>query len=165
MTFRMLLEKVKSQNAAKFAGIELDEHNFKVIFTRAQVKNPNLFKAIVRVSEDVQNAIERSRNKLNIGLTSCPVYDDFFIRRCNKCQGLNHWKEDCPQSSPVICGKCSEDHETQSCTSDVVKCANCAKHSYADTSHKTSYYKCRVYVEAQEKLKSTINYYRNNSKN
>ena len=160
-----LLERVKSQNASKFSGIELDEHNFKVIFTRAQVKNPKLFKAIVRVSEDVRYAIERAKNKLNIGLTSCLVFDDFFIRRCNKCQGLNHWKEDCPHSTPVVCGNCSGDHETQSCTSDDVKCANCAKHSYTDTNHQTSYYKCRVYVEAQEKLKSTINYYINNSKN
>ena len=160
-----LLQRVKSQNASKFAGVELDENSFKVVFTRAQVKNKNLYKAIVRVSEEVRSAIERAKNKLNIGLSSCPVYDDFFIRRCNRCQCFNHWKEDCPRSSPVVCGKCSGEHDTQSCTSDVIKCANCTKHNYTDTNHEASYYKCRAYVEAQEKLKSTINYYKNNPKN
>ena len=55
-----LLERVKSQNTLKLPGIELNESNFKVIFTRAQVKNPDLFKAVVRVSEEVRAAIENS---------------------------------------------------------------------------------------------------------
>ena len=160
-----LLNRVKRQNTAKLPGIDLDENNFKVIFTRAQVKNTDLYKAVVRVSEEVREAIDIAGNKLNIGLTSCPVYDDFFIKRCNHCQSLNHWKENCPRSTPAVCGKCSGDHETRDCTSDVIKCANCAKHKFSDTGHETSYYKCRAYVEAQDKLRSTINYYRNKPKN
>ena len=160
-----LLLRVKSQNAARLPGIDINENNFKVIFTRAQVKNSDLFKAVVRVSDEVREAIEKGGNTLNIGLTSCPVYDDFFIKRCNRCQSFKHWKESCPRTTPVVCGKCSGNHETRLCTSDVVKCANCASHKFPDTAHETSYYKCRAYTEAQDKLRSTIPYYRNKPKN
>lgn len=160
-----LLERVKSQNSTKLSGIDLDENNFKVIVIRAQIKNRDLYKAVVRVSEEVRDAIEKGGDKLNIGLTSCPVYDDFFVRRCNLCQSLNHFKENCPRSTPVVCGKCGEHHETRNCSSDVIKCANCVKHKFTDTGHETSYYKCRAYLEAQDKLRSTINYYRNKPKN
>ena len=129
------------------------------------MKNPLLYKAVVRVSEKVREAIDRGGNHLNIGLKSCPVHDDLYVRRCNKCQSFNHWKDHCPGSTLVVCGKCSGNHDTRGCTPDVIKCANCVKHNYTDTNHETSYYKCRAYVEAQEKLKLTINYYRNRSKN
>jgi hypothetical protein len=143
----------------------LDDRNFKIIYTKAQVKNPNLFKAVVRVGEDVRKAIDNAKNKLNIGLTSCTVFDDLFVKRCNRCQLFNHFKDACPADNPVICGKCGEEHETQSCTSDTIKCYNCSKAKYPDTNHKTSYYKCKAYVEAQKRLESTINYYSNKTKN
>ena len=79
-----LLERVKSQNAYKFSGIDLNEDNFKVIFFRAQVKNNDLYKATVRVSEEVRKLISNANNKLNIGLRSCPVFDEFFVKKCNK---------------------------------------------------------------------------------
>jgi hypothetical protein len=161
-----LLSRVRSQNASKFTGVDLDENSFKILFTKPQVKNTSLYKATVRVSEDVRRAIhQRCNNKLNIGLTSCRVYDDFFVRRCNRCQGFNHWQKDCPVEVTVVCAKCSGNHDTRACDSDTVKCHNCAKLNYSDTSHEASYYKCRAYVEAQRKLESTINYYKSNPKN
>ena len=59
-----LLERVKSQNQSRFSGIQLDEGNFKVIFTRAQVKNSDLYKAVVRVSDEVREAIDKLGNRL-----------------------------------------------------------------------------------------------------
>ena len=160
-----LLSRVKSQNASKFTGLDLSADSFKMIYTKPQKRNINLFRAVVRVSEEVRKAIHCAGNKLNIGLTSCRVFDDFFVRRCNKCQGFNHWKNDCPAEAPTVCGKCSGEHDTNTCTSDTVKCHNCAKANYPDTAHETFYYKCRAYVDAQKKLESTINYYKNNQKN
>ena len=78
---------------------------------------------------------------------------------------FNHFKNDCPADTPVVCGKCSGNHDTRSCTSHTVKCHNCDKLKYSETDHETLYYKCRAYVEAQKKLESTINYYKNNPKN
>ena len=137
-----------------------------MIYTRAQVKNKDLYKAKVRVSEDVRKIISNANNKLNIGLRSCPVFDEFFVKRCNKCQKYNHYKDAC-QAAKVVCGKCCGEHETKDCNVDVVnyKCYNCEQAKCADTNHMTSYYKCPVYIEAQKKLESTINYYANNPKN
>ena len=162
-----LLARVKNQNTSKFAsaGIELDEGNFNIIYTRAQVKNNNLYKAVVRVGENVRRAIDKANNKLNIGLTSCTVFDDLFVKRCNRCQGLHHFRDKCPEENKVICGNCAGEHETRSCVSDTIKCYNCTQAKYPDTNHKSSYYKCRVYVEAQKKLEETINYYSTRTKN
>ena len=159
-----LLARVKSQNASKFAGIDLTTENFKVIFTKAQVKNKDLYKAKVRVSEEVRKVISNANNKLNIGLRSCPVFDEFFIKRCNKCQKFYHYKDEC-KADKIVCGNCSGEHDIKDCRTDVSKCYNCVQALHQDTNHKTSYYKCPVYIEAQKKLESTINYYKNNPKN
>ena len=160
-----LLSRIKSQNASKFGGIDLDENNFKIIYQKPHARNKDLYKAVVRVSEEVRKAIANANNKLNIGLRSCPVFDDFFVRRCNKCQRYNHWKDKCPEDSKVVCGKCGGEHEITVCTSEVTKCYNCVQANRPDTNHVTSFYKCPVYMEAQKKLESTINYYKNNPKN
>ena len=160
-----LLDRVKSHNATKLPGIELNDENFKIIFTKPQFKNNTLYKATVRVSEDVRKAISNANDKLNIGLSSCRVYDDFFVKRCNKCQQFGHWKDKCSADTPVACGKCSGHHETQACTTNVIKCCNCVHAKHTDTNHETSSNKCPVYLAARTKLESTINYYKNNPKN
>lgn len=159
-----LLERVKSHNTAKFAGIDLNEENFKVIYTRAQFKNKQLYKAKVRVSEVVRKVISNAKDHLNIGLHSCPVFDEFFVKRCNRCQKFYHYKDAC-RADKVVCGKCCGEHETKDCTSDTVKCYNCDQAKLTDTNHVTSHFNCPVYVEAQKKLESTINYYKDNPKN
>ena len=155
---------MKSQNASKFEGIDLNEDNFKVIFYRSQVKNKDLYKAKVRVSEEVRKRIYNANNKLNIGLRSCPVFDEFFIKKCNKCQKFYHYKDEC-KAEKVVCGKCCGEHDTKDCTSTVAKCYNCVQAKHEDTNHATSYYKCPVFIDAQRKLESTINYYKDNPKN
>lgn len=158
-----LLERVKSQNASKLSGVEVNGDTFKVLSIKKQVKNDKFFKAVVRVSNDVRHAIEHrgTGDRLNIGLSSCHVYDDYFVRRCNKCQKYNHWKNDCPADQPV-CGRCGDNHDTTSCNSGTLKCYNCAQAKYSDTNHETSSRECKTYKEAQSKLRSTINYYKNN---
>ena len=132
---------------------------------KSQKKNPSLFKAVVRVSEEVRLAISRANNRLNVGMTSCHVFDDFHVRRCNRCQGFHHYQRDCREENPVVCGKCAGAHDGLNCTADTLKCYNCSKLNYPETAHATSDYKCRAYVEAQKKLESTINYYKNHQKN
>ena len=158
-----LLERVKSHNASKLSGVEVDADTFRVLYIKKQVKNDKLFKAVVRVSNEVRHAIEhRAGDKLNIGLSSCPVFDDYFVRRCNRCQRYNHWKDDCPDDTPVVCGRCGENHDMRTCESDVAQCYNCVQAKYSNTNHETSSRECKSYKDAQNKLKSTINYYKNN---
>ena len=80
------------------------------------------------------------------------------VRRCNHCQLLGHWKDD-SEADKATCGKCSGDHETKDCTSRTLKCTNCAKAGFKKTNHETSWNKCPSYISAQDKFKSTVNYY------
>lgn len=160
-----LLKRVKEQNTWRFGSLEVNETNFKVIYMKKQFKNPALFKAVVRVSNEVRQSIDNSGDHLNIGVTSCSVFDDFFVKRCNRCQRLNHWKDDCSHDLPVVCGRCGEQHETRTCQSHQVKCCNCVQAGYTDTAHETSSLRCQAYMDAQKKVQSTINYYKDKPKN
>ena len=159
-----LLERVKSQNASKFSGINIDETSFKIIYMRKHVRNDKLFKAVVRVSNEIRYAMEKAGDKVNIGLSSCPVFDEYFVKRCNHCQRFNHWKNDCPMDKPV-CGRCGGEHDTRVCDSEVVKCCNCVQAKFTNTAHETSSRTCKSYTDAQLKVKSTINYYKRNNLN
>ena len=152
------LTLVKQQNVSRLGSLELNENNFQVLFTKKQFKNPNLFKVVVRVSSDIRQAIERSGDHLNIGLTSCAVFDEFFVRRCNRCQGFNHWKDACSKDAPVICGRCGKNHDTRECESTVAKCVNCVRGGFSETDHVTSSPSCHAYIDAQKRLHNTINY-------
>ena len=139
-------------------GIKIDDQNFKVLFVRPHAKNAQLFQAIVRVSNDIRVAIDKADNKLHVGLTVCPIYDHFHVRRCNKCQGFNHFKDKC-ESDP-ICGRCAGPHETEGCNSGQIKCTNCAKNNYEGTDHLASHPFCKSYVAAQKKLEQSIGFYK-----
>lgn len=151
-----IFEDIKVKNEDR--GIHIEESNFKVLFTRKHAKNPNLFQAIVRVSNEVRAAIAAAGDRINIDLTICKVFDHFHIRRCNQCQGYNHFKDTCTKAAR--CGNCAGDHQTEDCQSDEMKCANCVDNKYDNTSHKTSDHNCKSYVGAQKKLEQTIGFYK-----
>ena len=151
-----LFRVIQTQNRDR--GLNITPDNFQILFTKKHARDAGLFMAVVRVSDDIRDAIKRAGNKLCIRSVACPVFDRFFVRRCNYCQGLNHWKDDCQQESPT-CGKCSGQHETLVCTSHSLKCINCTTAGHRKTNHETSWHKCAAYVTAQEKFKTTINYY------
>ena len=139
-------------------GIQINESDFKVLFIRPHFKNPAWFQATVRVSNEVRAAIERAGDKLHIGLKRCLVYDHFHIRRCNHCQGYNHYKDKC--NNTAVCGKCAGPHETETCRSEEKKCANCSNNNFTDTNHEASDPICQSYKNAQKKLEQSIGYYK-----
>lgn len=152
-----IFEFVKVLNHDK--GIIIDENNFKILFTRPHAKNPNLFQAIVRVSNEVRAAMERAGDKLHVDLSECPVFDHFHIRRCNKCQGYNHFKDTCKEDPR--CGKCAGAHDTEQCNvNDQPKCINCVTNNFEDTAHHASNPVCKSYKNAQKKLEQTIGFYK-----
>ena len=139
-------------------GIHIDEDNFKVLFVRPHAKNAKLFQAVVRVSNEIRVAIKNASDKLFVGLTLCPIFNHLHIKRCNKCQKYNHFKDKC--ENEATCGKCAGSHETEACTNDQVKCTNCAENKYTDTNHLASDPHCKSYVAAQKKLEQTIGFYK-----
>ena len=146
------------QNQNRERGITVTDDNFQILFTKKHAKNDKLFMAVARVSDDIRDAVKGAGNRVCVGSVACRVYDRFFVRRCNICQQFGHWKEDCTATRPT-CGRCSEAHETSDCTSTVLKCKNCADAGFSKTNHETSWHKCASYISAQDKFKSTVNYY------
>lgn len=74
------------------------------------------------------------------------------IHRCTHCQGLGHSKTKCPESGETAtCGKCAGEHETNQCTSNEPKCANCTRENLKSevakpTNHTASDRKCPAAV-------------------
>lgn len=151
-----LFNIIKAQN--KDRAININEDNFKIILIKPHAKSNRLFMAAARVSEEIRDAIENAGNRLIINSKSCPIFDRLFVRRCNFCQSLTHWKDDCREERP-ICGHCANNHETKFCNEPNTKCHNCSIIGIRDNKHETSDRNCTAYINAQNKYKGTINYY------
>ena len=60
----------------------------------------------------------------------CERADNYRVDRCTRCQGYGHLWRKCSKLRPR-CGKCAEQHETRTCTSNKVKCASCGGDHHA----------------------------------
>lgn len=158
----MLLSK---QNPKLEALIKSGEE-FSVLF----VKNgQDSHTAVARVSTKIRDAIRSDRNRLFLGITSCRVFDRFYIKRCNNCQDYGHFKDSC--TNPPCCGYCGEQHDSETCPHkdkdpSTHSCVNCKRDKSQNyTGHSTFSRSCPAYLAAQKRLQSTIPYYdRNNNR-
>ncbi|KAL5263643.1 hypothetical protein ACHWQZ_G000246 [Mnemiopsis leidyi] len=141
---------------------------FDIISVKPLRMNENVKQAIIRVSDDVRYAISQSQNRLYYGMDSCRVYDQLYIKRCNRCQGFGHYARDC--SKEVCCGICGiTGHETHHCPhanskdiSTKYHCANCYKAGDLDCNHPAYSSACPSYRVQQEKLRASLSYYSKN---
>ena len=140
-----------------------------VLKVKPQVKNSDKCQATIRVSNNIRRIIERQGDRLYIGSNSFKVYDQFHVKRCNKCQGFGHYKLECKSEKPV-CGYCSEHHLSEDCSHKnhngfIPCCSNCKKSKFVDQKNTHSAFDrvCPSYAAEQKLLRKTINYY--NSKN
>lgn len=159
-----LMTALKNQNEEN--GLVIDSDNAQVIFVSPMRDqgNDGLHQAVLRVSEDLREKIKLNGNRIFIGSSSCPVYDRFYVKRCNRCQGLHHYQKDC--KNRVVCAHCAGEHDTRRCQEDTgnYKCVNCSIAGFDEVNHSAYSFECPTYVAEQEKLKKSIHYY-NHSKN
>ena len=147
-------------------GIPFSSENTQVLFSAPMKEKDGLYQAVIRVSEQIRERVKSNGDRLCIGLDSCPVYDRFFIKRCNRCQGLHHFHKDdggCKKDS--VCAICAGNHDTRTCTSNtpnMTKCANCERAGHENVMHPAYALDCPCYLAEQQKLKKTINYYAKN---
>ena len=160
MTSSELKDIVLALNPA-ISNLHSKGSTFDVISVRPQ-RNGNKFYGTVRVSSDVRDVIELNLdNKLYVGMMRCDVYDHFYIKRCNKCQGFYHYKDQCKATSPT-CAKCGKNHQTSQCSEKdkdnfIPSCANCKKFGCANGhTHEASSRECYSYIAAQDALKKSI---------
>ena len=119
----------------------------------------DVFQAFARVSKVVRQGFRTYNDKVMIGLSSCQIYDQYHIKRCNNCQAFGHFYKDCPDLSVQVCAICSGDHSTRVCSSTTPKCINCIKgeKSEIECQHRADDRKCPSLLKEQEKLKKNLN--------
>ena len=157
-----LISALKSQNEDN--GLVFNAENTQVLFIspmKDQSKE-GLHQAVLRVSEEMREKIQVNGNRIFLGARSCPVYDRFYVKRCNKCQSFHHFHKDCRKN--VVCARCAGSHDTRACKEDDVtlKCINCSVAGFEDTAHSASSYDCPAYIAEQDRLKKSIFYYSKN---
>ena len=159
-----LLKVLHDQNEER--GINFSKDNSQVLFTVPMKDKEGLHQAVIRVSESIREKIKTNGDRLCIGINSCPVYDRFFIKRCNRCQSYHHFQNDnggCKKDK--VCALCTGNHDTRSCRTDehMHKCANCVRTGKDDFMHAAYSLDCPTYKEEQDKLKKSIHYYTKNT--
>ena len=140
-----------------------DGQELSVIFTKPPTNNKLYHQVTVRVSSDIRLAIKSSGNKIHLSSKVCKVIDSFHVKRCNKCQSFGHYAAKCRESTPVICGYCGKNHESNDChlkdqPSNTHKCCNCEIAGMKPEGHSSFSFKCPAYTIQQDKLRSSIAY-------
>ena len=137
------------------ANNELQEH-IKVLTVKPLKGNQEVFQAFVRVSKVVRQGFKTYKDKVTMGITSCKIYDQYQVKRCNNCQGFGHFYKNCPNPQTNVCAKCGENHATKNCISQTLHCVNCAK-ADLECDHSSDDLKCPSLHHQQEKLKTNLN--------
>ena len=125
-----------------FAIANKIEDHVKVHVVKPLRNNQEVYQVFASVSPILRDGMERYKNKIVIGLSSCKVYDRSQTKRCNNCQHYGHFAKDCPTPDEPICGKCSGDHRTDGCNSHETKCINCVRKNCNDTNHAAYDHRC-----------------------
>ena len=158
-----LKDMVSSQNSGIYTLVNSasddEDKKIDVLAVVPLKNNPNLYKAIIRVSNLIRSIIAKQNDRLFIGSQRvCKVYDNFFVLRCFNCQKFGHHSRDC-ESTSAICGHCSGSHETQKCNKiDDKCCANCKSNGVSgEALHHAAYDpgNCPLFKDLQDKVKKT----------
>ena len=134
---------------------DINQH-IEIFAVRPLKNNANCYQVFANVSTTLREGFQHFKNKVTIGLTTCKVYDQYHIKRCNKCQHFGHYMKDCPTPDTHVCGKCSSDHRTSDCGSSTPKCINCVRNKNEDCNHHALSFKCPSLKHQQELLKKRL---------
>lgn len=130
---------------------DLDEH-LKIHSVKPTRNNGEKFQAFASISQVLREGFRKGNDKLILGVTSCKIYDRTQTKRCNNCQKFGHFMANCPTTGTPSCGKCSGDHQTNSCTSLERGCVNCKRNNVEYKSHSAFYHKCPSLLKFEELL-------------
>lgn len=125
----------------------------------------NVSNVIIEVSPKIHKEI-MSAGKLKHVWEIVRVVDHVHVKRCYNCVAYNHNASVC--RNETHCGKCSENHKTSECNSNIEKCINCVRanarmHSTGhtkfsiDVNHSAWSNKCESYRRKVEHCKKAVN--------
>ena len=127
------------------------------IIREIKAKNPNYKHYIIKCSPLIRRNIFDRDDKLFTLYSRCRVYDSYMPYQCYKCQNFGHSATNCRNNQ--ICPICSGNHKANECTSNELKCNNCAKRGHSDTKHKSyDSNKCSAYKEEMSRMKNNTNH-------
>ena len=135
---------------------DIKEH-IKVLAVKPLKGREDVFQAFARVSKIVRQGFKTFNDKITMGITTCKIYDQYNVKRCNNCQGFGHFYKECQTPETKVCANCGDDHATKDCVSTTKHCVNCAKSGATDCEHRSDDPKCPSLSQEQEKMKSNLN--------
>ena len=136
----------------------VDEH-IDVFMVKPLRGKRDVYQAFARVSKIVRQGFKTYNDKVTMGLSTCKVYDQYHVKRCNNCQAFGHFYKNCPSSTAQVCANCAENHSTRDCSSTVSKCINCVKAGIPiiECDHRSDDSGCPCLRKEQEKMKNNLN--------
>lgn len=146
----------QNNHLKKFAvSNDMNEH-IKINSVKELKNNSSVFQAFANVSIIMREGLRDSKDKVTIGLSSCKVYDRYYIKRCYNCQRFGHYHRDCKTKDVHNCGKCGEEHPTKDCNSEIRKCINCVREKLDDVSHSANSHQCPCIINQKNLVKKKM---------
>ena len=107
-------------------GNNIDDHIN--VFTVKPIRGKtDVFQAFARISQLLREGFRTFKDKITLGLSTCKIYDQYHVKRCNNCQTFGHYYRNCPSPEVNVCAKCGAAHPTRECVSPTPRCINCVK--------------------------------------
>jgi hypothetical protein len=159
----ILLDKIMDQNTRVATLCSDIDSVFDITTVKSLKNNAGVYQAFVRVSDNVRNAIKSQGDRLYFGWGTVRVYDQLYVKRCNKCQGYGHYMKEC--TNAVACGLCAQNHESVNCPHKLkvatdlaafLSCVNCKSGGTHNHEHAANSSICPMFREEQDKLKKTL---------
>ena len=144
LTFKMSKSEVAAsiieENSSWLNFIKLSEETIQieddplcVLTVRDVVKcrNNDIFRVYLTMSQSLFARL--GSRKISVGFSKCKLYEIPNHRRCYKCQRPGHLAKDCKNT--IACSRCSLDHASNECSSNIVKCVNCTINGKSNSNH------------------------------
>lgn len=153
-----LTHSVIAQNhflQAFFSTVEILDH-ITFLNIKPLKNNSEMFQATYKVSKELRSLLKKHGDRVIVGVTSCKIFDRFYLKRCALCQKFGHYFAHCKTKDNPNCAHCSGEHETNHCKSTDEadkKCINCIRSDFSDCNHHAFSKLCPVYIGELEKLK------------
>lgn len=156
-----VIDLLKQQNhfLSQFAEANKLEDHIKVFAVKPTRSNQNIYQAFARISSVLRQGFKTFNDKVLIGLSTCKVYDQHHVKRCNNCQCFGHFYKECPTPDVPVCANCGANHRTPECEAFVDRCANCVKAGLPpnECEHKASDPGCPTLRKTQDKFRNNLN--------
>jgi hypothetical protein len=156
-----IIETLKNQNDEFFGESDI----IKVV-TVMEMKNRSgkpYFNLIIEINPKSFNKIMSIDDaRINFNWNRCKIFDALYVKRCYRCCSFDgHNAKECTKN--IVCYKCSENHKSDACTAEKLKCINCENaiknlKIKLDSEHNALSSECQVFQRILQKKARSINY-------